>query len=98
MSIEDDIHRSYRHSSCGLCPFNKRNSNIKHTKEELSSILSERKYYCTKAPDLFCCGHISLLGVKSSLGETSERLGIPLDIKGKEKTFDTIKQLLDHYY
>ena len=82
---------------CRNCPFKKDAIKGWLGQERMEEILGCDSFVCHKKPDKQCAGHMLINGEKNGYVRLAGRLGIELDLSGRELVFDTKKDCLDHH-
>lgn len=82
---------------CAQCPFRKDTLNGWLGGERMSEILAQDSFVCHKKQDLQCAGHMLINGNDNSFVRLANRLGIELDLSGKELVFESLEECVSHH-
>jgi hypothetical protein len=84
-------------SPCAQCPFRKDALKGWLGSERMTEILSHRSFVCHKKQHLQCAGHMLIKGVSNDFVKLAGRLGINLELSGKELVFDNEQSCINHH-
>ena len=62
----------------------------------MAEILRADSFVCHKKPDLQCAGHMLINESDNGFLELANRLGISLNLAGREEVFDTQEACISH--
>jgi hypothetical protein len=82
-----------QHRPCGTCPFRK------DTKYELGGVAAKTmatSFVCHNQREKQCAGHMIVNGLENDFVQLAERLGVQLELKGRELLFENSKDFFDH--
>ncbi len=82
---------------CRDCPFRKDSMEGWLGKERMEQILASGSFTCHKKRHLQCAGHMLLKGGESDFVQLAERLGMKLDLSGRDLVFDTKRACVEHH-
>jgi hypothetical protein len=90
------------HKPCGNCPFRK--DTLKGwLPNTIENILSSQSFVCHKTKDLHdrdklqCAGHMLLRGEDNQFVRWANRLGLSLELSGREQIFDNAADCIKHH-
>jgi len=82
---------------CGACPFRKDSLLGWLGKERMIEILMAGSFVCHKETTLQCAGHMLLMGHQNDFVNLANRMGIPLNLSGRELVFDNQTDCINHH-
>jgi len=82
---------------CKDCPFRKDTLKGWLGKERMQEILDQQSFVCHKKTHLQCAGHMLINGNDNEFFRLAGRLGIPLELSGKELVFDSREACAAHH-
>lgn len=82
---------------CKNCPFRKDTLRCWLGSDRMTEILESQSFVCHKKTDLQCAGHMLFNGQKNDFVRLAARLGIELDLSGKELVFDNAEECIQHH-
>ncbi|MBP7662271.1 MAG: hypothetical protein KA770_00180 [Shewanella sp.] len=82
---------------CAQCPFRKDTLKGWLGGERMSEILAQDSFVCHKKQHLQCAGHMLINGNDNGFVRLANRLGIELDLSGKEMVFETLEDCVSHH-
>lgn len=82
---------------CKDCPFRKDSLQGWIGKDRITEILAADSFVCHKKTDLQCAGHMLINGNDNGFVRLSGRLGITLDLSGREQVFDNQEACILHH-
>ncbi|GJA39636.1 DUF6283 family protein [Aeromonas caviae] len=82
---------------CRDCPFRKDSMKGWLGKERMERILASGSFTCHKKRHLQCAGHMLLKGEESTFVQLAGRLGMELDLSGRELVFDSRRACVEHH-
>ncbi len=82
---------------CAQCPFRKDTLKGWLGGERMAEILAQGSFVCHKKQDLQCAGHMLINGDDNGFVRLANRLGIELDLSGRELVFDTRSECESHH-
>ncbi|MFD3435476.1 DUF6283 family protein [Alteromonas macleodii] len=82
---------------CAQCPFRKDTLKGWLGGERMAEILAQGSFVCHKKQDLQCAGHMLINGDDNDFVRLANRLGIELDLSGRELVFDTRSECESHH-
>lgn len=82
---------------CKNCPFRKDTLRGWLGSERMTEILESQSFVCHKKIELQCAGHMIINGQKNDFVRLAGRLGIKLDLSGKELVFDSANECIKHH-
>lgn len=82
---------------CQNCPFRKDALQGWLGEERMKEILSQRTFVCHKKTHLQCAGHMLIKGRENDFVDLASRLGIELELSGRELVFDTEKECIERH-
>ncbi|EBC6378462.1 hypothetical protein C3570_22870 [Salmonella enterica] len=82
---------------CRDCPF--RNDTLKEWlgAERMQEILGADSFVCHKKTDKQCAGHMLIKGNDNLFVLVAGRMGIPLELSGRELVFDNEQDCIEHH-
>ena len=63
----------------------------------MTEILAAESFVCHKKTTMQCAGHMLINGEKNAFVHLAGRLGIKLDLSGREQVFDTQDDCIEHH-
>ncbi len=82
---------------CAQCPFRKDTLKGWLGGERMSEILAQDSFVCHKKQYLQCAGHMLINGNDNGFVRLANRLGIELELSGKEMVFETLEDCVSHH-
>ena len=82
---------------CKDCPFRKNTLKGWLGGQRMTDILKQGSFVCHKKKDMQCAGHMLLKGDDNDFVQLANRLGIALDLTGREEVFDSQQDCIDHH-
>lgn len=82
---------------CKNCPFRKDTLRGWLGSDRMTEILESQSFVCHKKTNLQCAGHMLVNGQKNDFVRLAGRLGIELDLSGKELVFDSAEECIQHH-
>lgn len=82
---------------CAQCPFRKDTLKGWLGGERMSEILAQDSFVCHKKQHLQCAGHMLINGNDNGFVRLANRLGIELELSGKEMVFETLEDCVSHH-
>ncbi|MBS0044193.1 hypothetical protein KFE26_18070 [Shewanella sp. M16] len=82
---------------CAQCPFRKDTLKGWLGGERMSEILAQDSFVCHKKQHLECAGHMLINGNDNGFVRLANRLGIELELSGKEMVFETLEDCVSHH-
>lgn len=66
-------------------------------RERMVEILETDSFVCHKSTDLQCAGHMLINDNDNSFVRLAGRMGIPLQLTGRELVFDSLSECIEHH-
>jgi len=82
---------------CQDCPFRKDTLQGWLGKDRMTEILAADSFVCHKKTDMQCAGHMLLNGQDNAFVRLADRLGIQLDLAGREQVFESKAACIEHH-
>lgn len=82
---------------CKDCPFKKSSLKAWLGEERMKEILISDSFVCHKKTDLQCAGHMLINGSDNGFVRLAGRLGITLDLSGREEVFESLSECVSHH-
>ena len=82
---------------CQDCPFRKDTLESWLGVPRMRETLAADSFVCHKKTDMQCAGHMLINGDANGFIRLAERLGIQLDLSGRELVFDTQAECIKHH-
>lgn len=82
---------------CRDCPFRKDTLKGWLGESRMKEILAADSFVCHKKTTMQCAGHMLINGLDNGFVRLAERMGIELDLKGRELVFDTQSECVEHH-
>lgn len=82
---------------CQNCPFKKDALEGWLGEVRMKDILDSGHFVCHKKKHLQCAGHMLIKGNENDFVQLANRLGIPLELTGRELVFDTEQECIEHH-
>ncbi|HCT5749784.1 DUF6283 family protein [Pseudomonas aeruginosa] len=82
---------------CRDCPFRKDTLPGWLGKKRMTEILAAESFVCHKKTDMQCAGHMLINGQANAFVRLADRLGMQLDLTGKEQVFDSRAACIKHH-
>lgn len=82
---------------CRDCPFRKDTLKGWLGEERMTEILAADSFVCHKKTDMQCAGHMLINGPENGFVRLAGRLGIELDLTGKNQVFDSKSECIAHH-
>ncbi|MEY8200093.1 MAG: hypothetical protein RPS47_12685 [Colwellia sp.] len=82
---------------CKDCPFKKNSLKGWLGKSRMSEIIEANSFVCHKNTDLQCAGHMLINGNDNGFVRLAGRMGISLDLSGREMVFDSKNDCISHH-
>lgn len=82
---------------CADCPFRKDTMKGWLGSERMTEILQQDSFVCHKKTHLQCAGHMLILGHHNAFVKLADRMGITLELSGRELIFNTANECINHH-
>lgn len=82
---------------CRDCPFRKDSLKGWLGEDRMREILASGSFVCHKKQHLQCAGHMLIKGERNNFVQMANRLGLELDLSGRELIFATEKACVEHH-
>ena len=82
---------------CKDCPFRKDSLKGWLGRERMAEILETDSFVCHKKTDLQCAGHMLINENDNGFVRLAGRMGIPLNLTGKELVFESRSDCIEHH-
>lgn len=87
----------YCKKPCSNCPFKKDTLEGWLGEDRMTEILKAKSFVCHKNTDLQCAGFMLIKGDESEFVTTAKMFGIDLNLKGKEKVFNSKQDCINYH-
>lgn len=88
----------YVKSPCKNCPFRKDVSKGWLGQGRMEEIVRADSFVCHHNDNLQCAGQMLINGEDNGFVRIAKRMGIALDLQGRELVFDTTEECEEHHY